>query len=80
MTLLETKEDMEWLAEIVSDRGGPGNIVKKYPCAIIHGNEDSPTKIELYAENHHKCKPTVLLPDEDGIFRVNTWGNGLPTE
>ena len=30
--------------------------------------------IELYARDHYKCKPTVLLSDEDGNLRVAEWG------
>jgi len=35
-------------------------------AAILHGNDDCPTRIELYRKNHHRAKPFavfVLLPN-----------------
>lgn len=66
--VLEEQEDMDWLAEVHC------KIAKGYACAILHGNEDSPSRVELYARNHYKCPPTVLEPDDDGNLVVKSWG------
>ena len=42
MTYLDTPEDMNWLAEETTA------LAAGYPIAILFGNEDWPTKIELY--------------------------------
>lgn len=68
MKFLETAEDMAWLAE-VHHTGAAA-----YACAILHGNEDAPERIELYARNHVACKPTVLQADANGDLRVMEWG------
>jgi hypothetical protein len=66
MTWLETPEDMAWLAEVHTP------LAALYPYAILHGNEDCPTMVELYARNHHKCKPTVLAMDDAGDLQIIT--------
>ena len=65
---IESAEDMEWLAEVHSP------IAREYKYAIVHGNEDCPEKVFLYARNHYRCKPTVLVADENGDLVVSTWG------
>ncbi len=58
-TFLESAEDMAWLTEQYPEAAG-------HVCAILHGNEDSPRRVELYRRNHYQCVPTVLEPDSDG--------------
>jgi hypothetical protein len=69
-TFLETPEDMAWLADVHTP------LARAYLCAILHGNEDAPNKVELFAANHYKCKPTVLAPNEEGNLKVVQWGRG----
>lgn len=59
MKFLDTKEDFEWLQEVhkISTRG--------FVVAVLHGNEDCPSKIELYEENDMECKPTVYIYNSD---------------
>lgn len=64
-TWLDTEEDMEWLAVA----HGVG-IARSYTCAILHGNEDYPIKVELFARNDVRCKPTVLHADEAGVLQI----------
>lgn len=63
-TILETAEDMAWLAEVHAP------IAAGYPMAVLHGNEDSPDRVELYARDHHEYRPTVLEPDATGALVV----------
>ncbi len=65
---LESEEDMEWLADVHCP------IAREYCCAILYGNEDCPEKVHLYARNHYKCKPTVLVPNDEGNLVVSKWG------
>lgn len=68
MSFLETPEDMAWLAEVHTP------LAKGHACAIIHGNEDAPSKVELFARNHYQCVPTVLEPDADYNLKVTQTG------
>lgn len=73
MTYLDTPEDMKWLKEVHT------KLAAAYDRAILYGNEDSPSRVELYARDHFKCKPTVLEPDEKGVLRVKSWGERSKT-
>ncbi len=68
MTVLYTKEDMEWLANVHF------KAARAYKLAILHGNEDSPAKVELFRRNHYKCKPTVVEP-KNGKLVIITLGD-----
>ena len=66
---LDTPEDLAWLAEVHCP------IARGYPYAILYGNEDSPTKVELFADNRITCVPTVLEMDQkDRKLKVTSWG------
>lgn len=67
MKYFEAVEDMLWLSQV-------HNAPKGYACAILYGNEDSPTKIELFARNDYKCLPTVLTPDDIGEMVIAKYG------
>lgn len=70
MIFIETLEDLDWLQTVhnISVRSAG------YTCAILYGNEDSPSKVELFAKNHYKSKPTVYEADENGILRLKEFG------
>jgi hypothetical protein len=68
IVFLETPEDMAWLVEMHCA------VARNYACAILHGNEDSPNKIELFARNDVRCKPTVLEIDENLNLIIKSWG------
>jgi hypothetical protein len=70
-TVLENKEDLEWLRDvhgldIFTERA------KRAVCAIIHGNEDCPERVELFDRNHYKAKPfrVYVYNEELGILEV----------
>lgn len=67
-TFLETPGDMEWLAEV------HWPLAWRYKKAILYGNEDCPTRIELFAVDRFGCRPTVLEPDKNGKLVVIQWG------
>lgn len=71
-TFLESPEDMAWIAELYEP------TASSYACAILYGNEDWPDKIELYATNHHKCRPTIVMMSDSGQAYVHTFGK-IPT-
>jgi len=68
MTSLDTKEDMEWLASTHC------KTARAYKLAILHGNEDSPDKIELFAKNDYRCKPTVFVRGDEGDYILKSFG------
>ncbi len=59
-TLLETQEDLQWLADIHKI---PVTGIK---VAILYGNEDWPDKVETYTKNHIDCVPTVYRFNGEG--------------
>lgn len=58
--LLASPEDLRWLAETHA----PG--ADQYALAILYGNEDCPTRVELYRADFRNCRPDVLVADEFG--------------
>jgi hypothetical protein len=67
-TFLESKEDLKWLSDVHY------KAAILYACAILHGNEDAPSKVELFARNHFKCKPTILEANDSGNLVVTSYG------
>lgn len=55
MTALERQDDLKWLSDV------HGIPTEGAAIAIIHGNEDSPNKVEVYAENDVNCVPDVYV-------------------
>lgn len=68
-TPLNTYDDLLWLEDVHKI-----GMATQYAVAVIHGNEDSPTKVELFARNHYKCRPTVYTADETGVLRLTQLG------
>ena len=54
---------MEWLRE--THKVSPG-----YKVAILHGNKDHPTMVELFARDSFSCKATFMAPDQYGNLVV----------
>lgn len=69
MVLLNTPEDMKWLRDVHL----PG-LPPEYESAVVHGNEDWPSRIEAYASLNPKVNeiPAVFFPDANGVFKVQT--------
>ena len=65
---LDTPEDLAWLAKVHCP------IAKGYPYAVLYGNEDSPSKVELFVKNNITCVPTILEQNESGKLCVTSWG------
>ena len=65
---LNSAEDLTWLNEVhnVSTAG--------YVCAVLHGNEDAPDKVEVFARNHRNCNPIVYIADENGDLSLESYG------
>lgn len=57
ISFLETADDMKWLKEV-------HGIDAKF--AMLYGNEDAPTKVEVFTENHIDMMESIWLPDESG--------------
>ena len=64
-TLIDTTEDMEWLRDVHVP-----HLSKNYKSAIIYGNEDSPSRIEVYVRRTPLVtdEPLVFEADEDGVL------------
>lgn len=65
---LSTDEDMQWLRDVHL----PGLDLRTYRSAILYGNEDYPTKIEVYASREPTIdeRPVTYEPDVDGKYHV----------
>lgn len=70
-TILENREDLEWLrdvhgVDIFTERA------KRAVCAIIHGNEDCPERVELFDRNHYRAKPfrVYVLNEETRVLEI----------
>jgi hypothetical protein len=72
MQMLDSREDMDWLAEVHTP------LAKDYQCAFLHGNEDCPDRIELFKLNDCRCKPTILHLQDDGSYALVQTGDGSP--
>lgn len=59
-TFLYRSEDLQWLRETHLPS-------LRHECVVIlHGNEDCPERLDVYARNHCECEPTVYVLSEDG--------------
>lgn len=69
MVFLNSSEDMKWLRDVHI----PG-LPPEYEAAVVHGNEDSPSKIEVYqnANPTIREKPMVFVADLDGVLKLQT--------
>lgn len=67
MVFLNSPEDMKWLREVHLH-----GLPSEYESAVVHGNEDSPSKIETYRSLNPTVneKPAVFLPTLNGGFEV----------
>lgn len=60
MTVLDTREDLDWLTDV------HGVETKDAVIAVLHGNEDCPEKVEVYAHDDYRTEPVVWIADEEG--------------
>lgn len=69
MVLLNAPEDMKWLRDVHLH-----GLPPKYESAVVHGNEDSPSRIEAYLNLNPTIHdvPAVFFPDSNGVFKVQT--------
>jgi hypothetical protein len=60
-------EDMKWLADVHKiDIYHPKTHARAI-LVIIYGNEDCPSKVELFSRDYYKAKPfRVYVSDSDG--------------
>ena len=65
-SMIDTDEDMKWLRDVHLPK-----LPATYKSAIIHGNEDYPDRIEVYAKRAPLVtdEPLVFEPDTDGVYR-----------
>jgi hypothetical protein len=66
-TFLNSSEDLQWLSETHL----PSLRIDACAAVILHGNEDCPQRIEVYARNHYQCVPTVFELVGDGYQLVS---------
>jgi hypothetical protein len=67
MVFLNSPEDMKWLRDVHLQ-----GLPSEYEAAVVHGNEDSPSKIEVFRSLNPTVneKPAVFLPGLNGRFEV----------
>lgn len=64
-TLLNTADDLAWLSEV------HGVTTDGAACAILHGTEDCPHRVHVYAVDHCDCPPVVWVATDDaGVLRL----------
>ncbi len=66
---LETTQDLKWLQEVHKIP-----TALEYRFAILYGNEDAPTMVQLFAKNHYQCQPTVYSSNTEGNLVLVTHG------
>lgn len=65
-TILTASDDLQWLREAHLS----GVPCESFAVAILHGNADSPERIELYQANRIDIRPTyVYVLDCDGDYQ-----------
>ena len=52
--ILKSRSDLAWLHDV------HGVDIKGVKLAVIHGNEDSPERVELFERDHYQCVPVVV--------------------
>lgn len=69
MVLLNAPEDMKWLRDVHLP-----DLPTEYEAAVVHGNEDSPSQIEVYLNPNPTIheKPMVFVADGDGVLKLQT--------
>lgn len=67
ISFLDTPEDMKWLRDVHLQ-----GLPSEYESAVVHGNEDFPSRIEAYRTPNPtvNCIPAVFFPDANGDFKV----------
>ena len=67
IAFLSSQQDMKWLREVHLPK-----LPREYETAVVHGNEDSPSKIEVFRSLNPKVNeiPTVFRPALNGGFEV----------
>lgn len=67
--LINTAQDMKWLRDVHLPR-----LHSKYKSAVIHGNMDWPSLIEVYVKRNPLVTdlPVSYVADDDGMFRVQS--------
>ena len=77
-TILENREDLEWLRDVhaVDIFKWSGRNQGRAVCAIIHGNEDCPERVELFDRNHYRAKPfrVYVLNEETRVLEIEGEG------
>jgi len=67
VAFLQEPDDMQWLRDVHL----PG-LPKKFHSAMLHGNEDGPTQIDVYesADPNYDDPVVTYVPDEEGVYHV----------
>ena len=69
IAFLNSPEDMKWLRDVhIPD------LPSEYEAAVVHGNEDSPSKIEAYRSPNPAIQetPQIFVADQDGVLKLQT--------
>lgn len=61
----DRKCDIDWAFAVHIPSWQGTGLHTNTVCMILHGNEDSPTKLELFSVNHYKAKPVVFIQDSE---------------
>ena len=64
-TFLKGNDDILWLRKTHLPENAP-----IFRCAVLHGSEDCPKRVELYAHNNINALVGVYVDDPDGVRMV----------
>jgi hypothetical protein len=70
-TDITTQGDRQWLVMTHLRKSSPQLMDYDFVIAVIHGNEDSPQKVELFKKDHYRCIPSVYEDDGNGTLVLN---------
>ena len=66
-SFLDDKSDLEWLFS--THLKAYAAELGAFTCAVLHGNEDAPERVECFEDNHYQAIPVVFVQDETGELR-----------
>lgn len=67
----DEQSDIDWLFQVHLQAWDNSPTHTATRCAVLHGNEDAPERIELFADNHYQAVPVVFIqsPETGNMIR-----------
>lgn len=65
-SFLADRSDLDWLFS--THLKAYASEAAAFVCAVLHGNEDAPERVECFEENHYQSIPVVFVQNENGTL------------